>query len=244
MKPIIGITTAWSIETWGESEVGGYYYVGKPYVEAITNANGLPILLTPDFEKESIDKYIDQIISLVDGIIFTGGGDAKKFSKENLPSLKKQQPERYYFESKLMKKAWDKGIPVLGICRGYQMIIEVFGGSLSDKTINGHKQNIPGYESWHKVNVKKGSLFYNLLNESEWAVNSFHIQAVDNVPHNFITSIVSEDGIIEGVETESDRFFAGVQFHPEELTYKDKRAERFFSEFIKRINNNKEENNV
>ncbi len=235
MKPIIGVTTAWSIETWGESDAGGYYYVGKPYVEAVTNSNGLPILLTPDFEKENIDQYIDQIISLVDGLIFTGGGDSKKYNKENMPSLKEQQPIRYYFESKLMKRAWDEKIPVLGICRGYQMIIENFGGNLGNKTIDGHKQNIPGYESWHKVNIKEGSLFHNILGESKWEVNSFHIQEAQKVPNHFISSIVSEDGVIEGVETTSNEFFAGVQFHPEELAFKDIKAKRIFDEFITRV---------
>lgn len=120
-KPKIGVTTAWSVETWGDSiESRGYNYVGRTYIEAIISTGGIPVLI-PQVEHSDIDD----ILNTVDGLLFTGGGDAKKFSKNDLPNLREQQPTRYDFEAKLLKSAKEAKKPILGICRGFQMIIEV-----------------------------------------------------------------------------------------------------------------------
>jgi len=232
-KPIIGITTAWSVETWGDSiESRGYNYVGRTYVEAIINAGGIPILI-PQFKHEDIDKILDTI----DGILFTGGGDAKRFSKENLPPLREQQPLRYDFEADLMKAAYNIRKPMIGICRGFQMMIEVFGGSLSLEIIDGHKQKLDGSKPCHKVNITKGSFLHKIVNDLIWDVNSFHIQKVENVPDIFIAAAIAEDGVIEAIEIKNDQFAVGMQFHPEELLWGDKRASLIFEEFIKITNN-------
>lgn len=232
MKPLIGITTAWSVETWNDSlESRGYNYVGRPYVEAIINAGGIPILL-PQFDHNDIDKILDTI----DGILFTGGGDAKKFSKEDLPSLREQQPLRYDFEMELMKHAKERKIPMLGICRGFQMMIEVFGGNLALETIDGHKQNLPGGKPWHRIRITEGSLLHEILNDLEWDVNSFHIQKVGQMPDSFIVSGIAEDGVIEAIESKEEQFMVGMQFHPEELLWCDKRGLSVFEEFIGVVN--------
>lgn len=230
MKPIIGITTAWSVETWGDSiESRGYNYVARTYVEAIIAAGGIPFLI-PQFMHEDIKT----IINKVDGILFTGGGDAKKFTKEDLPSLREQQPQRYYFESELMKVAKRSEKPIMGICRGFQMMIEVFGGSLSSEVIAGHKQNIDGGKPWHKVKIIEGSLFYKITNNLYWDVNSFHIQKVEKVPDSFIASVICEDGVVEAIESNDNLFMVGMQFHPEELLWNDERANIVFQKFIEK----------
>lgn len=232
MKPIIGITTAWSVETWGDSIEGrGYNYVGRTYVEAVINAGGVPVLI-PQFNHEDIKK----VMEVVDGILFTGGGDAKRFSKEDLPSLCEQQPLRYNFETELMKLAYDLKKPMMGICRGFQMMVEVFGGTLSSEVISGHKQNLDGGKPWHKVNILEGSFINSIANDILWDVNSFHIQKVDKVPESFIASAVAEDGVIEAIESKDDKFIVGMQFHPEELLWSDKRALLVFKKFIEYIN--------
>lgn len=229
MKPLIGITTAWSVETWGDSiEDRGYNYVGRPYVEAITNSGGIPILI-PQINLEDIDI----VLNSVDGLLFSGGGDAKRFSKKDLPSLKEQQPLRYEFESMLMKAAYDMKKPILGICRGFQMMIEVFGGSLSTEVIDGHKQNLHGSKPWHKVSIKEGSFFYKVTKDLTWNVNSFHIQRVEKVPELFTATVIADDGVIEAIESNEGLFIVGTQFHPEELTWGDKKASLVFEEFLK-----------
>lgn len=238
MKPVIGITCPWSVETWGDSiESGGYYYVGKFYVEAICKYGGIPLLITPEhIQGDDIDEDILSIMNIVQGILFTGGGDARKFSSDELPILKKQQEIRYSFESELMRKAYDQGIPMLGICRGYQMITEVFGGSLGENIIEGHSQDRSGWEAWHKVFINKDSWLYSTIGKEEWEVNSFHIQEVSKIPEDFIISATSEDGIIEGIEAVNHPFLVGFQFHPEELEARDEKAGKIIEGFINKSN--------
>ncbi|MDP3386758.1 MAG: type 1 glutamine amidotransferase [Eubacteriales bacterium] len=229
-KPVIGITTAWSVETWNDSiESRGYNYAGRPYVEAIIDAGGMPVLIPPISHAD-----IDSLVDMVDGILFTGGGDAKRFTKEAMPSLREQQPTRYDFEAKLMQAAVASDKPILGICRGFQMLIEVFGGSLSDEVVDGHKQNLPGGEPWHKVNLVDGSLLNQIVKENDWKVNSFHVQKVEQVPEGFYATAISEDGVIEAIERRGDQFIVGTQFHPEELLWGDARASAIFTSFIEK----------
>ena len=233
-KPIIGVTCPWSVETWGDSiEGGGYYYVGRPYVEAISKYGGVSLLIAPEYTDESLDSYLDSILSVVDGLLFSGGGDVKRQSTEGLPTLRNQQPKRYDFEATLMKKAYEKKLPILGICRGFQMILEVFDGSLSEDVIQNHKQNIPGGDPWHKVKINRDSMLYEIIGVDTWDVNSFHVQKADKLPKNFIISVKTDDDVIEGIESTNYPFLVGYQFHPEELSWKDETAGKIFKWFMK-----------
>lgn len=231
--PVIGVTCPWSVETWGDSiEGGGYYYAGRPYAQAISKYGGVPLLITPEYNDKSVDSCLDAILNVVDGLLFTGGGDVKRKSTEGLPTLRGQQPIRYDFEAALMKKAYEKRIPILGICRGFQMILEVFGGSLSDDVIDGHKQNLYGGEPWHEVKINKDSKLYEIVGAETWDVNSFHVQKADKLPKDFIISAKTNDDVIEGIESTNYPFLVGYQFHPEELSWKDEKAGEIFKLFV------------
>lgn len=112
------------------------------------------------------------------------------------------------------------------------MILEVFGGSLSDDVIENHKQNISGGDPWHEVQVNKDSVLYEKIGIETWDVNSFHVQKADKLPKDFIVSAKSKDGVIEGIESTKYPFLVGYQFHPEELSWKDERAGEIFKWFV------------
>jgi len=235
MRPTIGITGAWSVETWGHSEEhGGYFYVGSYYSTAVSKSGGLPFIIPLPHKNAILKEFAKEIVSKLDAILFSGGGDAKKFKKEELPTLYKQQPLRYSFEKELLLEAWKRDLPILGICRGYQMLVEVFGGRLMDETIDGHKQNLPGYEPWHSLRIKENSKFENLVGTREMKVNSFHIQAVEKVPKGFEAVGWSDDGIIEAIEAIDKEFVFGVQFHPEERYDIDPHAKAIFDHFVEK----------
>ena len=113
------------------------------------------------------------------------------------------------------------------------MLIEVFGGTLSDEVIEGHKQKNPnGGTTCHKVNISKGSFLYDIVGTEQWDVNSFHIQKVGTVPDGFRTTAVADDGVIEAIECMDEMFILGTQFHPEELLWSDERALLLFKKYI------------
>lgn len=234
MSVLIGVTPAWSRETKIDEVKTGSYYVEKPYVDAIAISGGIPLLIPPVFEEAKYEESIQQILETVDGLLLTGGGGANRFSGKNLPSLIDQQPTRYQFEKKLIESAWKTKMPLVGICRGYQMLVETFGGSLSTEIIEDHKQQLDETETVHTLQVVKESAFHAVFNVDTWDVNSFHIQKVARVPDIFRVNMVSEDGVIEGIEAIDHPFCFGFQFHPESLIKNDQTARSFFSCFVEK----------
>lgn len=218
-KPIIGITCPWSVETWHDDPfTGGYYYVGEPYANVIARFGGVPVLIPPEYKHVDMEEQIDTILQTVDGVFFTGGGHVKRLPGELVnPVLRLQQPIRYDFEAALMKEAFKRGKAILGICRGFQMILEVFGGSLSTEEVSGHKQTVPYPEPWHEVNLAPGSRLQTFLKTDRKNVNSIHVQRADRIPEGFIKSAWTDDGVAECVEYQGDKFVMGFQFHPEYL---------------------------
>ena len=125
---------------------------------------------------------------------------------------------------KLFQKAAGKNIPVLGICRGSQIINVSYGGSLyQDINVqkDGTSGHMPNYNGaaypHHKVQIKKDTLLYDILQTEEIPVNSYHHQAVKNVAEGFNVAAVSKDGTIEAIESVNHSFIIGVQWHPEIL---------------------------
>jgi len=233
MRPVIGISTAWSVETWGDTlEHGGYIYCGSYYIFAVARSNAIPMMVPPVPEETNLQEMAKKVIDLVDGLLLTGGGDAKRFKPEEMPPLKVQQPLRYEFERHLIKEAFGKNLPTLGICRGYQMIAEVLGGSIGESIISGHKQKGPGTQAFHGIKIDPKSKFYEICGIDYWKVNSFHVQAVESPPPGFRVVALSDDGVIEGIEAIDKDFFIGVQFHPEELFPVDQVAQKLFLKFI------------
>lgn len=231
MKPIIGITSSMELE-------GEEYKVYRDHVGAVSQAGGIPFLLpyVPD------EKDIIHIASIIDGLYATGGYDIDPtlFNEEPHPQLGTIIPERDTFEMMLMKKVLQHKKPILGICRGSQILNIVAGGDMYqdiytqiDYQLLQHMQKAPRGHGSHYVDVVKDSLLYRLTGKKRLKVNSRHHQANRHVPNSFLICGSSSDGIIEAIESKELPFVLGLQWHPENmLVENDEDSLHIFKGFI------------
>lgn len=163
------------------------------------------------------DKAVE-LVESAHAVVLTGGVDVDPKLYGHEPHKATQHPNkaRDLTEARVLKAAWQRGIPVLGICRGSQMINVAFGGSLHQHIAdlpNTHRYHL-GHD--HRVDLVKGSRVRNAFKKAEAWVTSIHHQAVDTVAPGFRVNARSKDGIVEGIEIEDpERWIVGVQFHPE-----------------------------
>lgn len=234
MKPIIGISCAWSEETWGPTAAaGGYDYVGRGYVEAIYRAGGIPVLIPPVADEADLEEYALATLKTVDGLYFSGGGNVtKRKSIDEIPTLYEQQPTRARWEDYLLKLAYKEDVPTLGVCRGYQMMAVAFGGEIDTVRLPEHKQTVPFDQGIHDVSIAAGSVLAQIVGEERWHVNSIHVERVKRVPDGFAAVAWADDGSIEALEAQGKAFFMGTQFHPE-LMPDDPLAQRVINAFVK-----------
>lgn len=187
------------------------------YLEGVTRAGGIAALLPPQPVDESI---AEQVVSRLDGLILTGGKDINPEAYGHQPHPATEQPalERDAWEFALLDAALRRRLPVLGICRGPQLINVALGG-----TLHQHLPDVIGH-SGHRVadatfatataDVVAGTRLGRLLGESV-QTRCYHHQAIDRLGEGLIASATS-DGLIEGIEMTGDGFVLGVQWHPEE----------------------------
>jgi microsomal dipeptidase-like Zn-dependent dipeptidase/gamma-glutamyl-gamma-aminobutyrate hydrolase PuuD len=197
--------------------------ISDAYVNAVIKAGGVPVLipLTTDL------GTLENILAQIDGLILTGGGDiyAPLFNEELHPLVESYDIERDRCEIHLVRRAVEKQIPVLGICRGQQVINVAFGGTLiqdipsqmPDSKIN-HNQQEERKTGTHFVDILTGSKLYDPVKTNKLLVNSFHHQAIKILAPEFEAIARSEDGIIEAIESTQGNFILGVQWHPENMS--------------------------
>lgn len=216
LKPIIGISS-----TSGE---GTSTSVPLTYVESVIRAGGVPMVLPITHDHELLNRMLDNI----DALILTGGEDVdplKWYGEEPLPALGGIAPERDSFDVALARLAVLRGLPLLGICRGHQVINVAFGGTLYQdipSQVKGsqvkHRQNAPGNYGTHSIRIEQNSLLFKQIGKQNIAVNSFHHEAVKDVAPGFKVTATSVDGVVEAMEKiDSDQVYS-VQFHPEVFT--------------------------
>lgn len=225
-KPaLIGITTAGQLDT-------RLFSIRGDYVEAVRQAGGLPVLLPPGEPDPAA------ILDRVDGLILSGGGDID-------PALYNGQPhatvynvdqQRDLFELALAKLVMKTDIPVLGICRGLEVLVVAGGGTLiphlpdefGEAIAHRTHQTRP---SEHQVHISPDSRLASVIGVTEPNIVSWHHQAVRTVPAGWRTVAWASDGVIEALEHEHHPWAIALQWHPE-LSLHDPQQQRIFQAFI------------
>lgn len=229
-RPWIGITCALSAERCNDlAPQNPFYHVYTSYCEAIRAAGGRPILLPP---VSSDDAEAEELVDGLDGLFFTGGGLSTASKSAPLLKLMDQQPIRSAAEVALVLACRKKKLPVIGSCRGHQMICESLGGRLSDRTLEGHSQKYPFYEPCHRITITENSKLAAIVGAEDWDVNSMHRQFVETCPDGFLANAYGPEGTVEGMEAaDPDWFCITFQYHPESMT-RDSRAIAMMTRFV------------
>ena len=195
---------------------------GKNYSESIKKAGGAPVLLPIISDSVALRN----IIGTLDALILIGGEDVAPayYKEENLPELGKVDPERDTYDMLLAKIAKDMCLPVLGICRGCQLLNIFYGGTLyqdlpsqrADTTIH-HRQKESAGVATHSIKIVPGSRIAGIFGPEDMMVNTFHHQAVKDLAPGFEPAAWAPDGVLEAMEAKNGLPILGVQFHPEGL---------------------------
>ncbi len=219
-KPVIGITPTPG-DTHRPHGSFHHYSISSTYTDAVEAAGGIPIVIPPQ------SGNIDQILDLVDGIIFSGGGDINPalYGDEKMHSTTDGiDAGRDELELPLLRAAVERNMPTFCICRGIQVLNVALGGTLyqdvadefsADLQHRQHEMNISKEEPGHTVTVQPDSLLASTYGQPEIAVNSFHHQSLKDLAPELRVNAVAPDGTIEGVEHSGKTFVLGVQWHPE-----------------------------
>ncbi len=222
-KPLIGITANALLEGVADSGRHGVIEntVPQAYVDAVEEAGGIPVIVPLVAQRATAL----QILSYLDGLLLSGGGDVDPglFGQEPHTKLGVVDVAKDRLESCLLSEALGVGMPILGICRGMQILNVAAGGTLiqdipsSSPARIQHAQRATTATPSHMLRIKKGSRLANIVGTTKLRVNSYHHQAVDRVARGFAITATASDGIIEAIECKSRRFVLGVQFHPEKI---------------------------
>lgn len=182
------------------------------YIEGIEKYIGGEVV--PISRHTPLNVLLPLVISL-DGMIFSGGGDIDPthYGQVREPECGTPNAKRDQLEIALFDLIRNRDIPVLGICRGIQLINVMLGGTLKQH-VSGHQQP-DGVTHWHNVDIAENTRLHDIIGSNELMVNSYHHQMIDRVGEGLIVSAHAEDGGIEAVELPGERFLMGVQWHPE-----------------------------
>jgi putative glutamine amidotransferase len=220
MKPRIGITSGTAGVLVAEGVLPSHY-VGQGYTRSILEAGGIPLVLAAVSGYE--DQMAEDVIDHLDGVLLSGGTDiSPRMYGEEINSNLVQEPDlpRDRFEKALLILAKERQIPVLGICRGFQMINVVYGGTL-DQNRPHESDELAPVEGLRvqktKVMVEKESHTFAMFRHSDIDVYCLHHQAINNLGKGLYASAHASDGMIEGLEDPSARFIVGLLWHPEQM---------------------------
>lgn len=194
--------------------------LAEGYYRSVEQAGGVPVVLPPLAEADTILGWLDRL----DGLLLSGGADINPLllGEDPVPALGGISPQRDDCELLLVRLAHDRGLPLLGICRGMQVLAAALGGTIVQDLATArpgpglvkHSQQAPRHVPTHRVTALEGSLMERLLGRA-FRVNSFHHQAVAEPGPHLVVTARSADGVAEALESADLKPVVGVQWHPE-----------------------------
>ncbi|MBI9011857.1 MAG: gamma-glutamyl-gamma-aminobutyrate hydrolase family protein [Clostridiales bacterium] len=236
-RPIIGITSTRLFRN-GDMLTGKVRtFLNEDYTRSIELSGGIPVIIPPTCSVEVLNQYID----MCDGFVIAGGKDIHPLLYDTEPSSNCLDFDKSVDEGhiKLINLVLEADKPILGICRGAQLINVACGGSLYqdiEKEVpfetQGHRFTFIGSDEVHYIKIEKNTILDTLFG-NRICVNSIHHQSIKDLGKGLIISAVSNDGIIEGVEMPDKKFVLGVQWHPEMMFINSDEMKSLFSSFVR-----------
>lgn len=231
-KPVIGLTPAHAIENDAVSLM-------PTYIRAVENAGGVPVIFPLELSVENLTV----LANLCQGFIFTGGPDPHPFlwGEDIHKGCGPISVKRDQMELSLLSIAMEQKKPILGICRGAQLINIGLGGDIYQDIDSqyhavfpiAHHQPLPPTSTSHHIDVREGSLLEEISGTNgRIQVNSNHHQAIRKLAPNMVVGGIAPDGLIEEIERKDYPFLIGVQWHPEYLCETDNTSRNLFRRFV------------
>jgi putative glutamine amidotransferase len=213
-RPLIGICAAIESAKWAAWEVL-VNLSPRTYSLAVQRAGGIALILPAD---DVVAESPDELLDLIDGLVLAGGSDIDpaSYGARPDPETRGTRPERDRFELALGTRALERDMPVLGICRGMEMLNVIQGGTLKQHLDLPLHRHTPGVFTDHRVRLEPGSLAERVVGAEHTEVKSAHHQGLDVLGDGVVVSGHADDGVVEAIDLPDRSFAVGVLWHPEE----------------------------
>lgn len=234
-KPIIGISGGIMIDEGGKTPGYERAVINDDYIQSVVLSGGVPLMLPIVYDETLVRRQVE----VIDALILSGGIDVNPilYGEEPRERLGTISPKRDKFDMTLIKVALELNKPILGICRGHQILNVANGGSLYQDLsyIEGcyikHSQGSAPTIATHTVDITPGTKLYHIIGDKV-ITNSFHHLAVKEVAPGFRIVALAKDGVVEAIEKEGNGFVLGIQWHPERNASEDPMMLKIFEALV------------